>query len=81
MSVLTKGLSNMISRCNTCNGTKQILTLGNLKKPCHTCNGIGSIKPEVTTVNGKELENVIPVKKKPGRKPFLPREVLQVATL
>lgn len=62
--------NNTLVKCATCRGTKKIKGMGNIEKNCPTCHGIGYIENEP-----KKDENIIKIKKKPGRKK---RDELQV---
>ena len=42
----------MLTRCNTCRGTKKVTGLGGMVKECATCKGVGFVKiDEVLKVN------------------------------
>jgi hypothetical protein len=47
----------MLSRCETCQGKKQITALGAMKRACPACKGIGFIK----------INEVVPAPKHAGR--------------
>ena len=64
-------------KCYSCNGTKKLLSLGNLVKECSTCLGIGYIKSD-DSISVKPIspfkvvnddEQLLSIKKKKGR-PF-----------
>jgi len=55
-------------RCWACQGSKQIMTGGCILKECHVCSGTGYLysekNNEVSQVEAKELDNVLPDKPK-----------------
>jgi hypothetical protein len=37
-------------KCGSCNGTKKLLCLGNLRKDCPYCNGVGHIEAKASSL-------------------------------
>ena len=53
----------MTTKCYSCKGNKQLLSLGNLMKPCSTCNGVGYLAETEKLIMGNtnSAVNSIPV--------------------
>ena len=68
-----------LNKCPRCNATKTILSLGNIKKKCEECNGVGWVNPftHADIADANELVETV-IKRKPGRKPKVKTDVLQV---
>lgn len=46
----------MIEQCSRCNGTKQILKVGNMIAECDVCGGIGHVKVKMPQKNKSEIK-------------------------
>lgn len=58
----------IMKRCIVCNGTKQLLALGNIYKDCDNCLGTGYLDDTDTLVQQiGDDKNVVKIKYKRGR--------------
>ena len=69
-------MANLL-RCESCNGHKNIISLGNILKACTKCNGLGFIEQKEKA--NEETEQII--KKKPTKKKTKRENVLHCETI